>query len=152
MTQASMNLSGGRFGRTATGWVYAELYLQVGELQFPDPRWTDFVVLVLTAWCEALHRLLVGEREPIEVRFMEGPYLVEIAPFDQDRVHLVLVEAGLKRKICDEAEVDARPLIRSVLSAADKTLKECRARDWWSDDADKLLAASIALRREFQEH
>jgi hypothetical protein len=151
MTRASLNLSGGGFGRTATGLVYAELYLQVGELQFPDSRWTDFVVVVLSWWCEALHRLLAGVREPIDVRFMEGPYLVEIGPLDQGRVHLVLVE-DRKREICCEAEVDARVLVRSVVSATDKTLKECRTRDCWSDDTGKLLAASIALRREFQEH
>jgi hypothetical protein len=152
MTQAMMNLSGRRFGRSAAGLVYAELSLQVGELQLPDSRWTDFVVVVLTWWREALHRLLAGEREPIEVRFMEGPYLVDIGPIDQDRVHLVLVEAQLKRKICREAEVDARALIRSVLSAADKTLAECRMRGWWSDDADKLVAASSSVRQDFQEH
>ncbi len=151
MTQATMNLSGNRFGKSAAGLVYAGLCLQVDDFQFPDPQWTDFVVVVLAWWCGALSRLLGGERGPIEVRFMEGPFLVELGPVDQELVHLVLVEAGLKRRICLDAEVDARPLIRSVLSATEKTLAECRSRNWWSDDADKLSAASNALRQRFRE-
>lgn len=147
-----MNLSGSGFGRSAAGLVYAELCLHLGEVQFPEPRWTDFVVVVLTWWCEALRRLLAGEREPIEVRFMEGPYLVEIGPTDHGLVHLVLVEARLKRIIRCEADVDARAFIRSVLSATDRTIAECRTRGWWSDDADKLVDARDAMRKDFQEH
>jgi len=152
-----MILSGEGFGRSAAGLVYAELSLHVGELQFPHPRWSDFVVVVLTWWCDALHRLLAGEHEAIKVSFMAGPYLAEIGPMEQELVHLVLVrkvhvENRVEREVCCETDVDTRALIRSVLSAADRTLVECRTRDWWSGDADKLAAARDALRQEFQEH
>ena len=152
MTQATINLSDKRFGKSAAGLIYAELSLSVGELQFPDSKWTDFVVVVLTWWCSAFSRLLAGQMESIEVRFMEGPYLVEVGPIKQELVHLMLVEAGLKRRIHCDANVDAWVLIRSVLSAADRTLTECKNRNWWSDDADRLLAARDALRQQFQEH
>ena len=132
--------------------MYAEICLHVGKLRFPDARWTDFVVVVLTWWCQALRRLLAGERRPIEVRFMEGPYLVEIGPIVRELIHLVLIESRLKRIVTYEADVDARALIGSVLSAADTTISECRARGWWSDDADKLVHERDSLQKEFQEH
>ena len=146
-----MILSGEGFGRSAAGLVYAELSLHVDELRFPHPQWSDFVVVVLTWWCDALHRLLAGEQAPIEVPFMEGPYLAEIGPIEQELVRLVLVEDRMDREVCWETDVDAGALIR-VLSAAQRTLAECRTRSWWSVDADRLQAAKDALRQAFREH
>jgi hypothetical protein len=83
---------------------------------------------------------------------MEGPYLTELGPMEQQLVHLVLVEDRMERKVRCETDVDARALVHSILSAAERTLAECRTRGWWSVDADRLLAASDALRQEFQEH
>src|SRR5689334_14488413 len=99
MTQATLVLSDDGFGRSAAGLVYGGLCVQVGELQFPDSRWTDLVVVVLAWWCRALSRLLSGEREPVEVRFMEGPYLAEIGPIRARSIRLRLIEAGLHRRI-----------------------------------------------------
>jgi hypothetical protein len=132
MTPASMNLSGEGFGRSAAGLVYAELSLHVGELQFPHPQWSDFVVVVLTWWCDALRRLLEGEHGPIKVSFMDGPYAAEIGPIEQELVHLMLVErVGVEeRDVRCETDVNARALIRSVLSAAERTLRECTTRGW----------------------
>jgi hypothetical protein len=157
MTGASLNLSGEGFGRSAAGVVYAELSLHVGELKFPHPQWSDFVVVVLTWWCDALRRLLEGEHGPIKVSFMEGPYSAEIGPVEQNLVHLVLardvfVKNQVRRDICLETDVNTRALIRSVLSAAERTLRECTTRGWWSSDADKLRAARDSLRQLFQEH
>lgn len=110
------------------------------------------MVIVLTWWCEAIQRLMTGEREPIKVRFMEGPYLVEAGPIAQELIHLVLVEARQTRMVCYESDVDAQTFIRSILSAADRTITECKARGWWSHDADRLLDARNSLRVGFQEH
>jgi len=126
MKRAALNLTDGSFARSGGGLVYAELALHVDELRFPDSRWTDFVVVILTWWCSGLSRLLAGERDPIDVRFMEGPYLVVLGPISQELIHMVLVEAGSKRRICGETDADARTLIRSVLSASDRTPTECR--------------------------
>jgi hypothetical protein len=151
MTRAAIHLGDGVFGNSAKGLGFGEISLHVGELTFPDSSWTDFVVVVLTWWCSALFRLLAGEPKPIEVRFMEGPYLVMLGPLNGDVVHLVLVEDRWKREIRGETDVDTRILIRSVLSAADIALMECKSRSWWSDDADKLLAARDELRQEFRD-
>lgn len=148
MKQATLILADDGFGRSAAGLVYGGLRVQVGEFQFPDLRWTDFVVVVLAWWCRAMSRLLAGEQGPIEVRFMEGPYLAEIGPKNAQSTHVKLIEAGLRRRLCFEAEVPVHILIDSVLSAAARALAECKARGWWSEDADELADAMQALQRE----
>jgi hypothetical protein len=148
MTQATINLADGKLGRSAAGLVYGEVFLQIDELSFPHPRWSDFVVVVLTWWCRTLLRLLGGERGPIEVRFMEGPYLAELGPLEGSCLSLMLVEAGLRRRICRQADVEIGPLIESVLSAADRTLIECKNRNWWAHDEDELTEARNELRQK----
>ena len=145
MIEATISVSNDGFGRSAAGLVYSGLYVQVGEQTFPNARWTDFVVIVLAWWCRALARLLAGETGPIEVRFMEGPYLVEIGPTSDGAVHLRLLEAGLKGRVQYQADVSSDPLIDSVLSASERTLAQCEERGWWSSDADELTDAMKAL-------
>jgi hypothetical protein len=148
MTEATLVLANDGFGRSAAGLVYGGLYLQIDQFQFPNPRWTDFVVVVLAWWCRALSRLLAGESAPVEVRFMEGPYLAEIASENMERVHLKLVDAGLNRRVRLEVQVSADVLIDSVLAAATRALAECKVRGWWSHDASELADAIKALQRE----
>jgi len=148
MTQATLKLADDKFGRSAARLVYGQFCVQINESCFPGPGWSDFVVIVLTWWCRAVAELLNGERGPIQVRFMEGPYLAELGPLEGSLLHLVLVEAGLNRRICREANVEIGPLIESALWAADRTLMECKNRGWWSRDADELAEARDKLRRE----
>jgi hypothetical protein len=122
--------------------------LQVDDFHFPDPKWSDFVVVLLAWWCAALARIFRGESAPIEVRFMEGPYLAELGPLDGGVLQLTLVEAGLKRYVLGRSDVELGPLVESVISAAERTLSECRKRNWWSRDANELAESMRQLQRE----
>lgn len=148
MSEATIHLAEDGFGQSAAGVVYGKLTLNVDGLHFPDPRWSDFVVVVLRWWCAALVRLLRTESGPIEVRFMEGPYLAELGPLQGRSLRLVLIEAGLKRCVLCQSDVEVGPLVKSVLSAAERTLAECRKRDWWSKDADELAEMRQQLQQE----
>lgn len=148
MTQATIVLAKDGLDRSAAGLVCGGLYVQAGEFQFPDLRWTDFVVVVLGWWCRALSRVLTGDRTPVEVRFMEGPYLVEIGPKSAQSIHLKLIEAGLSRRVHLEADAPMHILADSVLAAAARALAECEARGWWSDDEDELADAMVVLQQE----
>ena len=148
MTQATIVLANDGFGRSDAGLVYCGLFIQLDELQFPDARWTDFAVVVLAWWCRALSRLLAGERSAIEVRFMEGPYFVEVGPTSGHFIHLELIESGLNRRVLRRAEVPYDALVDSLLLAAARVLAECKARDWRDGDTDELADAMGALKQE----
>jgi hypothetical protein len=148
MKRATVHIGTDRFGQSAAGLVYGGLYIQLDEQNFPDLGWTDFVVVVLAWWCRALTRVLEGEGSPIEVRFMEGPYLAVIGPASGETLRLALVEAGKSRRIFCEGEVLSDPLVKSVLASAELTIVECRKRDWWSKDADELVDALATLKRK----
>lgn len=148
MKQARLRIGTERFGQSAAGLVYGGLHIQLGEQEFPDLSWTDFVVVVLAWWCRALARVLEGEGSPVEVRFMEGPYLAMIGPAKDQTLHLELIEAGKSRRVLSEADVLSDPLVESAIQSAELTIVECRKRDWWSKDADELVDALATLKRK----
>lgn len=131
---------------TKAGLVSAGLRLSLDSLLFPHTEWTDFNVVVLQWWVAAAIRLLGGEKQTVEVRFMEGPFLVTIEDRGERTWNLKLVEAGLRTDVKAEATVEALPLIRSILSASDAVLALCRERRWWSSDADTLVRSLAQLK------
>jgi hypothetical protein len=136
--------------RTPAGVVFGNLFLQVNGLNFPDARWTDSVVVVLYWWCQAVLRLLQGEKGPIEVRYMEGPFLVEIRADGPAVWHLALVDAGLARRIRHRADIEASFLVHSILDTCDRALAACRRQGWSSTDVDRLATAAASLRKEMK--
>lgn len=131
---------------TKAGLVSARLCLRLDNFLFPHAEWTDFVVVVLNWWVTATLRLLKGEGKAVEVRFMEGPFLVTLEARGERIWNLKLIEAGLREDVKAEAAIEALPLIRSVMSAADAVLALCRERRWWSSDADALVRSLAQLK------
>lgn len=148
MEEAKIVMASDALSRTAAGVVYGNISLQLGDSKFPDADWTDFVVVVLTWWCQAVLRLLRGEKGPVEVRFMEGPFLVSISVAEPEVWHVSLLEDGLTRRLKNGADVRPAPLIRSILEAADRTIVFCRRQAWPSSDLEQLAVAAAAVRQE----
>ena len=139
MEQAVLELDLAKARVSKAGLVSAGLHLCLNNLLFPHAEWTDFTVVVLDWWVIAALRLLRGEQQAVEVRFMEGPFLVTIEAQSERTWRLKLVEAGHRAAVKAEATVEARPLIRSILDASNAVLTLCRERRWWSSDAETLV-------------
>jgi hypothetical protein len=146
MAQAEIRIdvADDRLSRSRSGNVLGGIWLSVDGSAFPTALWSDFIVVVLGWWCQALLELLSGDQGPIEVNFMDGPYRVDLGPLDRGSLHVVLVERDRKGR---EADVEVGPLVLSVLSAAARTLQECKAHNWWSRDEETLAQAREDLRR-----
>jgi len=147
MTMARINVVDGTIERTAAGGIHGCVFLEVGDQRFPDEHWRDFVVVLLGWWCRALSRCLEGDPGPIDIHFMEGPYLVELGHASSGTLRLALVERGRVRRTVVEAVVESRALIDSALVACTRVLALCRENGWWSDDTDELGGASADLKR-----
>jgi hypothetical protein len=146
MDQIRFNIDLTRAGRSRSGLVYAGVSLTLDSVAFPHDDWTDFVVVILSWWTNAAVQLL---RSPsplrIDVRFMEGPYLVAVRALGPDVWHVALVESGQRRRELRSAEVSSAPFVQSILDASTRVLDMCRQREWWSSDADALVEGTAAL-------
>jgi hypothetical protein len=135
-------------GRSQAGLVWARLYLDFGDRAFPDPQWTDFVVVVLTWWVNALTALLRGTSQRQEVMFMEGPFTVVIDVTASGAWRLTCVERGLRRVTREQGAIEPKELLSSAASCADMALALCQANGWWSSDAEALESGLRELKKE----
>jgi hypothetical protein len=84
-------------------------------------------------------------RVPIEVRFMEGPYVLELCRVSATRWRVALIEDRLSREIRSIHEFSANELVDDLVTGSERLLAPCRERSWWSTDSDRLQSAVRAL-------
>ena len=98
------------------------------------------MVVVTTAWVDALVKMAEGTTETANVFFMDGPAAI----------HLSLLQPGLvklefhhkeKIKLSLDASVDA--LLRDAVSAGQKLLGFCEFHGWAADHDCSRLAETI---------
>ncbi len=70
----------GPLERSASGTILGVIYLDLDTRAFPDAQWSDFPVVILAWWIDAVGPLLSGPTRSTELRFMDGPFWVEVAP------------------------------------------------------------------------
>ena len=108
--------------------VIGRVWLSLGDLDFPERGWPDFVVRVVRWWVEATTDLATGRAAEATVRFMDGPYRIELSRCGASDWRLRLVE---ERQSGDfvraEAVADAYPLVGSVVAAFDGLWAELAA-------------------------
>ncbi len=147
MKQATINTAEETLQVTSAGLVYGGLCLRIDGRDFPDDRWRDFVVVVLSWWSRALARILAGETGPIEVPFMDGPFRVELRQAGPGAISVAGIDQRDVAREMPAVEVDARMLAESVISAADSTMVWCARHDHQSGDTAELVLAVDQLRR-----
>jgi hypothetical protein len=121
-----------------------EIWVALGESEFPSRRWNDFIVVVLSAFTTALRQLSEGAGHA-RVYFMDGPHAVDLARGDGAWI-VRLVDTGTRETVRAESAVAPAAMLSSVLAAADEVLSaHARARSW-SPDVQALADGTAALR------
>jgi hypothetical protein len=124
----------------------AAIWLALGAKVFPEQGWDDFVVVILAAWMRVVADVLRGAKDREFVHFMDGPYEVEVSAVSQSKLRLRAIEDRDTEVIA--AEVNAVPLVESLLAAAQELIAECKKRGHATRDVDNLNAYLPELRRE----
>lgn len=78
---------------------------------------------------------------------MEGPFSVEVEPASAKALRLNCVERRSRRTVRMSVLVDLRSLAESAMRSSEAALRLCRAKGWWSADADALDSGLAELRK-----
>lgn len=129
----------GSLARSPSGAITGTIYLQSGDLAFPEVTWNDFPAVLLGWWLDALGRLIAGERSQ-SLRFMDGPYRVDLSLSEQQVVTVrFILEA--EEQVLGETHVDAASLLGSASRAARDLITACEAQGWSSHELQHLEEA-----------
>jgi len=128
-----------------SGPAIAVIYIVTGEDTFPGLGWDDFAVVILGWWAGALCRIIGRESKTELVRFMDGPYAVEVSMPEPEILNFRMfardVEVGT-------GVAEAELFVANVIAQSQKLLDECRLKGGWSSDADHLASELITLKQE----
>lgn len=119
--------------RSKKGSITGRIWFEFGVKPFPDLRWDDFVVVILGWWIPSLQSNARVHR----LRFMDGPYLLEV---HRDHRGTAVVKCVESEAVGGEFQVDFVRLREQILDAGRSALQECKARRWKSRDIEGLAA------------
>jgi hypothetical protein len=116
---------------------------------FPDPEWSDFVVIVLTWWIKSLKGLMISNPNVIyEFNFMDGPPVILAKRINDKDVLLFFCEDTTeKRVVLNEVVCTIAQLRTSLLKVSKQVIRATRREKWKSEDIENLEDLVRSLER-----
>lgn len=130
MERFSIHVDGPPIERSQSGQFLGGIFVQLGDTCFPDPEWTDFVVIILAWWCDAFAATRDVARG--QLQFMDGPFLVRLTKNDKraSEIEVTLVrETSGSPKVMMRGVVEQSEVERQLISACRAALAQASAID-----------------------
>ncbi len=131
------------FTRSKSGTVWGTIYFKIANGFFPDNGWTDMVVPFSCAWLEALIRIANGSTSKEKVRFMDGPFSLDLLA---NSAGLVEIRFAHKDMLQHSAKTEIDDLLENAISVGEQLRMSCKQRGWPDDDSD-TTALAIATKQ-----
>lgn len=124
--------------RSRMGSITGVVFLRGPAGDFPDDRWSDFPVVVLSWWIEGLTAVTAGRESSFQGLFMCGPlaFVVQRGSGSSGRIAW-----GTRGEDVAVGIVDIVALLHSAVAAGRLVAEGCRARDWRGSDLHNLVQA-----------
>jgi hypothetical protein len=106
---------------------------------FPETNWSDFPVVILAWWLDALAALEGAEVEEATCTFMDGPFEFRVAPAEPTLARVRCFGRGIDAdELVADFRASAATLRKAVRAAAAAVLDECDRRGWAGRDVPEL--------------
>lgn len=122
--------------RSRSGAITGLLSVKLGTLSFPDGDWSDFPIVVLGWWLEALHSLQIGRS--VDLRFMDGPFFVRLTQQGDASCKVECYEDQKTLRLIADGTVALRQILEGVVRASGAVAGYSARMGWNGDDLDQL--------------
>ncbi len=122
------------------GSITSPIYFRDESKYFPEKGWSDFTVVILSAWLFYLNKpATIGQITLLN--FMDGPYLLRATQINGTELRIEFV-CNRKDEVVEIKIVMEKAVFLSQLLSASKTvLSACNSRNWSSPDLSSLSKA-----------
>ncbi|MCP4343990.1 MAG: hypothetical protein GY795_00510 [Desulfobacterales bacterium] len=126
--------------RSKAGSITARIVIQIGGFIFPGAGWSDFIVVILGWWLQAIRQIGISYEEGC-LQFMDGPYKVLIRTVNEHHSELICLEERHTeiKKYCSIVETD--DIKNELVRISREIVSLCDKNSWSSDDI-------VVLRKE----
>jgi hypothetical protein len=116
---------------------------------FPDPEWSDFVVIVLSWWIKSFKGLMISKPNvTYEFNFMDGPPGILAKRINDKDVLLIFCEDLTANRVVEiEAVCSIVQLRTSLLKVSKQVIRAAKREKWKSEDIENLEDLVSSLER-----
>lgn len=148
MRKFSIKIDEASLLRNKRGLVTGRIYIVAGDIVFPHQEWDDFIVVILGWWIEAIQTLHNGETESAYLRFMDGPYHIQITANDKKAINMEFIDTHDDKGLVGTSPISIEELYGAVQEAASEIAAIAKRNKWEDSDMaqlQKLVATPINL-------
>ncbi|WP_379147448.1 hypothetical protein [Paenibacillus sp. sgz500992] len=122
------------------GSITGEIFIRFEDSYFPEPRWNDFVVVILIWWNKSTNLLETSSvGTSVEFNFMDGPFYVRGVKRDNENVSLSFIRrTKVGEEILSSLDTDMDSLKKTIIKASKKILKVLQSKNWLTEDIEQL--------------
>jgi hypothetical protein len=129
---------------SVTGTIYWDMNL----FKFPDPKWNDNVVIVLSWWLQGLNDLLNYKKNVVEFLFMDGPYSLKVYYQDSESFVILFIHNG--EVIRKKNKIYISDIIPQILATSNNLIRTLY-KDCYDDDFSNLQSQYKSLVKSYQK-
>jgi UDP-N-acetylglucosamine 2-epimerase len=127
--------------RSRQGTIFGAICFFIGDQAFPASWYTDLVVAFISAWFDAIVKILSRKRNYERVRFYHNPYSVDISSAEVGAVDLEFIwHNAAGDKLLQSFHARLHELTQQTMDVAEQVLAVCEERGWSDPDIRKLAA------------
>ena len=120
--------------RSKLGSITGTFSLNMDRIRFPSASWSDFVVVIVGWWIEALR----SNDRTIQLSFMDGPYYLRVSRQAGPEALVECIESRGQDLVKGSFRIDILELRQKVEDVGIRILDACRERHWESKDLGTL--------------
>jgi hypothetical protein len=131
--------------RSLSGAIWGRIFLDFGDKKFPDPYWDDLTTPILSAWLDAVSRLISRIDTSAAISFMDGPFEVRLDRIGNRQCLLTCIDRHQSAQTVCSAYVDIRSFGESLIGIAKIFISRCAENRWRDAEIDNLSRDSERL-------
>ena len=115
--------------------IFGKIYISVGDSPFPDKKWDDFIVVIMSWWNEELLKIMDSNEKDYQLNFMDGPYEVVITRKPSERLELECLRRGRdKNVVLSRGSCSLSEFSNQLIKATETVIKVLESSHWDTND------------------
>ena len=120
--------------------IFGKIYISVGDSSFPDKKWDDFIVVIMSWWNEELLKIMDNNEmdnneKDYQLNFMDGPYEVVINRKPFERLELECLRRGRdKNVVLSRVSCSLNEFSNQLIKATETVIKVLESNNWDTND------------------
>ena len=126
--------------RMPTGKIQGEIFFEEKGFFFPERKWSDNVLIVLSWWLKSLIGAVNNEEDFVDFHFMEGPCYVRFFLKKLNNYDVIFAERR-ENEVLLKFNSNNKKLICDLYDLAKNAREVCEKNHWVDGDYDELVEA-----------